>query len=241
MTRNLFEQQLHRLQDEILELGSSVDQSLMEAVVALRRRDLASARRLEAHDEIINKKRFAIEEDCLTLIATQQPMARDLRILAAILEVITELERMGDYVKGIAHIITMLGPEPLPPDLLDHFDAMAARSTEMLRQSLQAFLAGDAKAAKAIPAGDDEVDKLYNLIYRELVRQMIANPESIDHATHLLWVAHDLERFADRVSNICERTLFFATGEMMEIRSTNDETDHASPPQSGKDPASKMK
>jgi phosphate transport system protein len=111
----------------------------------------------------------------------------------------------------------------------------------MLRQSLQAFLAGDAKAAKAIPAGDDEVDKLYNLIYRELVRQMIANPESIDHATHLLWVAHDLERFADRVSNICERTLFFATGEMMEIRSTNDETDHASPPQSGKDPASKMK
>jgi phosphate transport system protein len=185
---------------------------------------LATARRLYAHDEVINKKRFAIEEDCLTLIATQQPMARDLRILAAILEVITELERMGDYVKGIAHIITMLGPEPLPPDLLDHFDSMAVQSTRMLRQSLEAFVAGDAKAAKEIPNGDDEVDKLYNIIYRELVKQMIANPDSIDHATHLLWVAHDLERFADRVSNICERTLFFATGEMMEIRASDDHT-----------------
>jgi phosphate transport system protein len=226
MTRNLFEQQLHRLQDEILELGSSVDKSLLEVVVALRRRDLAAARRLEAHDDVVNKKRFAIEEDCLTLIATQQPMARDLRILAAILEVITELERMGDYVKGIAHIITMLGPDPLPPDLLDHFDSMASKSTKMLRRSLDAFIAGDAKAAKAIPNGDDEVDKLYNTIYRELINQMIANPDSIDHATHLLWVAHDLERFADRVSNICERTLFFATGEMMEIRSSDDDSGH---------------
>jgi phosphate transport system protein len=232
MTRNLFEQQLHRLQDEILELGSSVDKSLLEVVVALRRRDVATARRLEAHDEVINKKRFAIEEDCLTLIATQQPMARDLRILAAILEVITELERMGDYVKGIAHIITMLGPEPLPPDLLDHFDSMASLSTKMLRRSLEAFLAGDAKAAKAIPNGDDDVDKLYNTIYRELINQMIANPDSIDHATHLLWVAHDLERFADRVSNICERTLFTATGEMMEIHSSDDDSGHtpARPP-----------
>jgi len=226
MTRNLFEQQLHRLQDEILELGSSVDQSLMEVVVALRRRDLAAARRLEAHDEVINRKRFAIEEDCLTLIATQQPMARDLRILAAILEVITELERMGDYIKGISHIITMLGPKPLPPDLLDLFDEMVAQGNKMLQRSLEAFIAGDVEAAKAIPAGDDEVDKLYNMVYRELVKQMIADPESIDHATHLLWVAHNLERFSDRVSNICERTVFTATGEMMEIRSTDDQTKH---------------
>ena len=233
MTRNLFEQQLHRLQDEILELGSSVDKSLLEVVVALRRRDLAAARRLEAHDEVINRKRFAIEEDCLTLIATQQPMARDLRILAAILEVITELERMGDYVKGIAHIITMLGPEPLTPDILDHFDSMASKSTKMLRRSLDAFLAGDAKAAKEIPSGDDEVDKLYNLVYRDLLNQMIENPESIDHATHLLWVAHNLERFADRVSNICERTLFTATGEMMEIRSSDDESGHPAKPRTG--------
>lgn len=222
MTRNLFEQQLHHLQDDILELGSSVEQSLIEVVAALRRRDLAAARKIEAHDAVINKKRFAIEEACLTLIATQQPMARDLRILAAILEVITELERMGDYVKGIAHIITLLGPEPLPPDLLDHFDTMASQATRMLLRSLQAFLAGDAVAAKAIPRDDDEVDKLYNQIYRELVNQMIANPDSIDHATHLLWVAHNLERFADRVTNICERTLFTATGELMEISSTGD-------------------
>jgi phosphate transport system protein len=222
MTRNLFEQQLHRLQDEILELGNSVVQSVQEVVIALRRRDLAAARKIEAHDQVINKKRFAIEESCLTLIATQQPMARDLRILAAILEVITELERMGDYVKGIAHIITLLGPDPLPPDLLDHFDTMSAHATQMLHHSLEAFLAGDAAAAKSIPKEDDEVDKLYNLIYRELVNQMIAHPDSIDHATHLLWVAHNLERFADRVSNICERTLFTATGELMELSSSGD-------------------
>ncbi len=177
MTRNLFEQQMHHLQDEILELGSTVEQSLLEVVTALRRRDVAAARKIEAHDAVINKKRFAIEEECLTLIATQQPMARDLRVLAAILEVITELERMGDYVKGIAHIITLLGPDPLPPDLLDHFDTMANQATRMLLRSLKAFLAGDAAEAKAIPLDDDEVDKLYNRIYHELVNQMIANPE----------------------------------------------------------------
>jgi phosphate transport system protein len=222
MTRNVFEQQMHRLQDDILKLGGAVEQSLLEVVAALRRRDLVAARKIVARDEVINKKRFTIEESCLTLIATQQPMARDLRILAAILEVITELERMGDYVKGIGHIITLLGPEPLPPDLLDHFDTMAALATRMLRRSLEAFLAGDAQTAKAIPRDDDEVDKLYNQVYRELVNQMIANPDSIDHATHLLWVAHNLERFADRVTNICERTLFTATGELMEISSTGD-------------------
>jgi phosphate transport system protein len=223
MTRNLLEQHLQQLQDEVLELGSSIQTSVIEVVTSLRRRDVNAARRIEAHDEVINRKRFAIEESCLTLIATQQPMARDLRVLAAILEVITELERMGDYVKGIAHIITLLGPGPLPPDLLDHFDSMATDANRMLQKALTAFLEGDAQAARTIPSGDEEVDKLYNLIYRELLAQMIANPDSIDHATHLLWVAHNLERFADRVTNICERTLFTATGEMMEIRSSDDE------------------
>jgi phosphate transport system protein len=225
MTRELLEQRISHLQQEVLHLGITVEQSVLDVVAALRRRDTAVARRIEAQDREINEHRFGLEDECLTLIATQQPMARDLRLLAAVLEIITELERMGDYAKGIAHIILMLGPEPLPPDLLDHFDKMASIATRMLHKALEAFVAGDDQAARTIPDQDDEVDSLYNLVYRELVAQMIRNPEAIDHATHLLWVAHNLERLADRVTNICERTIFMATGDLKEIRSTHDEMD----------------
>lgn len=219
MTRELLERRIHHLQDEVLVLGSMVEQSILDAVSALRSRDVASAQRIVARDRIINERRFVIEDASLTLMATQQPMARDLRILAAILEVITELERMGDYAKGIAHIVTLLEPDPIPPDLLDQFDAMTAKANRMLHRALEAFIAGDEQAARAIPPADDEVDRLYVLIYRNLVARMIANPYSINHNTHLLWVAHNLERFADRVSNICERTIFTATGEIMEFTS----------------------
>jgi phosphate transport system protein len=225
MTRELLEQRVSQLQQEVLQLGITVEQALLDVVAALRRRDTASARRIESSDREINERRFALEDKCLTLIATQQPMARDLRLLAAVLEILTELERMGDYAKGIAHIILLLGPEALAPDLLDHFDRMAALATGMLRRALEAFAAGDDKRAREIPAQDDAVDTLYNTVYRELIARMIENPDSIDHATHLLWVAHNLERFADRVTNICERTIFMATGDLKEIRSTYDEMD----------------
>jgi phosphate transport system protein len=219
MTRELLERRMHHLQDEILVLGSMIQQSMMDAGQALRGRDVPFAQRIIARDRIINERRFVIESAALTLMATQQPMARDLRILAAILEVITELERMGDYAKGIAHIVTLLGPEPLPPALLGIFESMIAKGNAMLRRSLEAFVASDEVRARAIPAADNEVDQLYLAVYRELVAEMIADPATIDHATHLLWVAHNLERFADRVSNICERTIFTATGEMMEFGS----------------------
>jgi phosphate transport system protein len=215
MTREILERRLHHLQDEVLNLGSMVEQSAVDAVKALRRLDTASAQKIENRDGYINQRRFAIEEECLILMATQQPMAHDLRLLAAILEVITELERMGDYVKGIAHIISLLGPDPLPPNLPDHFDAMTAKANSMLHRALGAFVDNNDKAARAIPTEDDEVDRLYNVIYHELVQQMISDPQTINRATHLLWVAHNLERFADRVTNICERTIFTATGEMM--------------------------
>jgi phosphate transport system protein len=217
MTREILERRLHHLQDEVLNLGSMVEQSSVDAVKALRRLDVASAQKIENRDGFINQRRFAIEEDCLTLMATQQPMAHDLRLLAAILEVITELERMGDYTKGIAHITILLEPSPLPPALLDHFDAMAVKANAMLHRALGAFVAGDVKAARTIPAEDDEVDRLFNLIYGELVERMIADPQTVDQTTHLLWVSHNLERFADRVTNICERTIFLATGEMTEF------------------------
>ncbi len=216
MLRKTFEEALQRLQDEVLVLGSMVEKALMESVESLKRRDLEAARRLIAGDRLINEKRFAIEADALALIATQQPMAGDLRTLAAVLEIATELERMGDYAKGIARINLMMGEEPLLKPLID-IPRMAKKAQDMLHRALEAFVRRDVELARAIPDEDDEVDALYNQVYRELLSFIIANPRTIDQATYLLWVAHNLERAADRVTNICERVIFTVTGEMVEM------------------------
>ena len=216
MVRETFERELQRLQDEVLALGSMVEKAIVEAVDILKRRDMERARRLIAGDEAINKRRFAIEADCLVLIATQQPMASDLRTLAAILEIVTELERMGDYAKGIAKINLLMGEKPLLKPLID-IPRMAEKAQSMLHRALEAFVNRDVELAKAIPLEDDEVDALYNQVYRELLTYIIADPRTIDQATYLLWVAHNLERTADRVTNICERVVFTVTGEMVEM------------------------
>jgi phosphate transport system protein len=217
MTRALLEERLRQLVGEVLRLGNMVEQSAVDSMNALRLRDAAWAKNIEARDRQINTRRFDIERDCLGLIATQQPMAHDLRILAAVLEVITEIERMGDYVKGIAHIIPQLHPDPLPKELLDRLEEMAAQANSMLRRSLAAFAAGDERTARAIPLEDDTMDGYYSEVYQDLVEGVAAHPESADHYTRLFWVAHNLERFADRVSNICERTIFTVSGEIMEF------------------------
>lgn len=216
MPRETFTQELNRLQDEILVLGGMVQKAIGEAIEALKKRDLAEAQRIIAADNLINEKRFAIEADCLALIATQQPMASDLRILAAILEIATELERIGDYAKGISRVNVMMGDQPLLKPLVD-IPRMADKSMDMLRRALDAFIRRDVALARAIPLEDDEVDNLYNQVYRELLTYMMADPRTIDRATHLLWVAHNLERSADRVTNICERIIFTVTGEMREM------------------------
>ena len=216
MPRQTFERELQRLQDEVLVLGSMVENALIESVEILKRRDLEGARRLIAGDRLINEKRFAIEADALALIATQQPMAGDLRTLAAVLEIVTELERMGDYAKGIARINLMMGEKPLLKPLID-IPRMAEKARDMLHRSLDAFVRRDVALARAIPAEDDEVDALYNQVYRELLIFIMSDPRTIDQATYLLWVAHNLERTADRVTNICERVIFTVTGEMMEM------------------------
>jgi len=220
MTRAALDLRLKQMVDEVLVLGSMVEQSALDSVSALRHRDTAWAKKIEARDQLINTHRFAIERECLALIATQPPMAHDLRILAAVLEVITDIERMGDYIKGIAHIIPQLHPEPLPRSLPDRLDSMAAQGNSMLHRALTAFAAGDERAARALPAEDDVVDGLYGEVYHELAEGLTAHPESVDHYTRLVWVAHNLERFADRVSNICERTIFTVTGEIMEFSSS---------------------
>ncbi|GAP18396.1 phosphate signaling complex protein PhoU [Levilinea saccharolytica] len=224
MTRETLDRQIHHIQDEVLLLGSMVEQAMLKSVDALKRRDLKASRTLYEEDALINEKRFAIENAILILIATQQPMARDLRSLAAMLEVITELERMGDYAKGIGKVNIRLGDHTIPIPYRE-IDLMADLAVSMLHRSLSAFINEDAGQASAIPLEDDKVDDLYNHVTRSLVNAMIANPENIDAANLLMWVAHNLERMADRVTNICERTVFIATGELLELESNDDDLD----------------
>jgi len=218
MTRQAFDRELRRLQDEVLVLGSMAEKAILDSVAALKRRDVDASRRLIAEDRAINEKRFAIEADCISLIATQQPMAKDLRVLAAVLEIVTELERIADYGKGIAKVTLLIGSEPLVKPLVD-IPLMAEKVHGMLHRALDAFVRQDVALARAIPQEDDEVDGLYNQVYRELLTYIITDPRVTEQANHLLWVAHNLERAADRVGNICERTVYTVTGEMLEMDS----------------------
>jgi phosphate transport system protein len=216
MAREKFQHDLRRLQDEILALGAMAEGAVAESVQALKHQDFKKARSIIDGDRLINERRYAIENETLTLIATQQPMAGDLRTLAAILEIATELERMADYAKGIANIAVMIGSEPLIKPLVD-LPRMAAKACDMLHRALDAFLRQDVDAARAIPKEDSEVDALYEQIYRELITYIMADPRAIDQATRLTWVAHNLERVADRVGNICERIVFSITGRGEEL------------------------
>jgi len=222
MIRKTFENELQQVKDEILVLGSMVETSILDTVEALKKRDMDAARKILEADREINKKRFEIEGQLMILIATQQPMAHDLRLLASSMEIISELERMGDYAKGIANINIRMGDSPLLKPLID-VPRMAQKGVDMLHRALTAFVDEDVEAARAIPIEDDEVDALYNQVYRELMTFVITDPKTIERANWLLWVTHNLERVADRVTNICERTIFIATGEMEEIKNSDDE------------------
>jgi len=204
----------------MLILGSMVSNAITESVDILKRRDMDGARQLIAQDRLINEKRFHIEEEALILIATQQPMAGDLRVIAAVLDIAHELERIGDYAKGIARINLMIGEKPLVKPLVD-VPRMAEKARSMLERALDAFVRRDVEQARAIPAEDDEVDSLYEQVYRELITYILADPGCIEGANYLLWVAHNLERTADRVTNICERVIFTVTGEMVELGERN--------------------
>jgi phosphate transport system protein len=216
MPRKDFDRHLQWLQDDLLVLGSMVESALTESVESLKERSLERASWLISADRFINEKRYAIEADALTLMATQQPMAGDLRTIASVLEITTELERIGDYAKGIARISLAIGEDPLIKPLVD-IPHMADKVREMLHRALEAFMQRDLELARTLPGEDAQVDALYNQVYREMLAMIMANPRVIDQATHLLWVAHNLERAADRVVNICERVVFTITGEMVEM------------------------
>ncbi len=215
-TRRTFDRELHALQDQVLTLGSMVENAIIESVAHLKQQNLEGAREIIVQDSLINKKRYAIEEQVLVLIATQQPMASDLRVLAAMLEIAGELERIADYAKGIGKITLMIGYTPHIKPLID-IPLMAQHAREMLHAALVAFAQRDVAAARAIPKEDDVVDQLYNQVYRELLTYIFEDHTRIEQANQLLWAAHNLERAADRVTNICERVIFTVTGEIAEL------------------------
>lgn len=223
MARETLDLQIQNQLNQILVLGSMVEKAMIDSVNALKKQDLVSAKTLYDNDQLINEKYFAIEGELIKIIATQQPiMAGDLRLMASMLDVNTELERMGDYAKGIAKICLIIGKQPFLKPLVD-VPRMADIGVAMLHDALSAFVERDAETARAIPLRDDEVDQLYNQIYRELVTYMISDPSTIDRANYLMWVAHNLERFADRVTNICERTIYVVEGIRMEMDQSDDE------------------
>jgi phosphate transport system protein len=215
-TRTAFHKKLREIQDDVLAMGSMVSKATLRSIEALKNRDLELAQQIIADDKKINRKRFEIEEKCVELIATQQPMASDLRIILAVLNIVSEVERIGDYAEGIAKIAIMIGDEPPLKPLID-IPRMAEQTVDMLRRSLDAFVNRDAEAAKNISVEDDMVDQLYDQVFRELLTFMAEDPKTITRATRLIWVAHNLERSADRVTNICERVVFVVTGKMEEI------------------------
>ena len=224
MARELLDRKIQHLLDEILVMDSMIENATAEAIRALKERDLETARNIYNGDKVINAKRFELENDCMITIATQQPiMAGDLRLLASVLEVVGELERMGDYAKGIAKICLLMGNEPPVKPLID-IPKMGEIVVDMLHRAVGAFVSEDVETARRIPDQDDQVDALYTQVYRDLVAVMIKDPSVIDRANHLMWAAHNLERMADRVTNICERTIYVVTGEMSEIDISDDQS-----------------
>lgn len=216
MTRDLFNAELRQLQDAVLILGSMTEKAILDAMESLRDGDTAWSRKIIQDDIKVNGKRFEIEDRTMFVIASQQPMATDLRSLASVLYIITDLERIADHAEGIARINLMLGDEPLPRRL-GYIPAMADRAVAMLRNSLKAYIERDVESARQICDADDEVDRLQDSVYDDCIKAMIADPTTIQRNTYLIWTAHNLERIADRCTNICERVVYTATGHMEEI------------------------
>ena len=219
MVRPNLDTSLDRLTDDLLGLGSMVEKALAKSLDALKRRDLEASSQVIQEDDEIDRQCVQLEEHSIELIATHQPVARDLRRLITTLHIAVELERMGDYAEGIAKISLMMGQEPPLKPLID-IPRMGEKASDMLRRSLDALVNRDTVAAMGVLLADDEVDGLYDQVYRELLTYMIQDPNSIQRATYLLWVAHDLERVADRATNIAERVIYLVTGKIPEVGSS---------------------
>ena len=214
--RTTYHRKMREIQNDLIMMGSMVEKAIRQSVNALKERDINLAKQIIADDKKVDMKRFEIEDKCIQLIATQQPMASDLRTIISVFNIISEVERIGDHAEGIAKIVIMIGDEPPLKPLID-IPRMADKTIDMLHRSLDTFVNHDYETAKQIAIEDDEIDNLYDQIFRELISFMVEDPRTITRATRLIWVAHNLERSADRVTNICERVVYMVTGKMEEI------------------------
>jgi phosphate transport system protein len=214
--RESFRRHIKELETRLITMGKAVETAIQSSVKALVERDMETAKKIIRDDELINRQRWEIEENCITLIAMQQPVASDLREIITILNIVTDLERMGDHAEGIAKIVLLLGNQE-PVENFVHIPVMGEKAVEMLRKSIDAFIGRDAKAAEAICKMDDAVDELNDKVYHKMIQAMISQPQYITRATYQIWTAHNLERIADRTTNICERTVYLATGMMSKL------------------------
>jgi phosphate transport system protein len=215
-TRTTFQKYLQEVEDDVLGMGKMVVKAIERSIESLKNRNSVLAHQIIADDAQIDKRRFSIEEKCVGLIAAQQPVVSDLRIIVAVLNILTELERIGDYAEGIAKIVIMIGDEaPLKP-LID-IPRMGEITLDMVNKSLQSFITRDVELAMRVVSLDSVVDTLYDQVFRELLTFMMLDPKATNRATRLIWVAHNLERAADRATNICERVVFTVTGKMEKI------------------------
>lgn len=215
-SQHAFDQKFISIRDNLLRIGQLIDVAIDRALTALKNQDENLARQIVADDVTINDLRFTVEEDCLALIATQQPAASDLRAVISAMNIVNDMERMADHATGIAKTVIRMGNQPLLKQLND-IPRMGNFARDMLKRSLDAFLARDAEAARAIAAQDDEIDHMYKAVFDEVIQMMARDPNAIQGGTYLLWCAHNLERIGDRVTNIAERVIFMTTGTMKEL------------------------
>jgi phosphate transport system protein len=216
-TRSVFDHQLNVLRDNVLHLSELVVAQVQQAIQALRDRDMALARRVDVFDATINRMRYEIEEQCYTLLALQQPNSHDMRSLVATVSVVTNLERMGDHAAGIARLVLRMdGMACYIP--VGEFDQMADAAAANLRDAMTALATEDKILARAVASRDAEIDELHKAVYDRLIRHMVEDTSSVECATMMLWISHNLERYADRISNICERIMYVITGELVKQR-----------------------
>lgn len=212
----VFEEKMSWLQDKLQQMGNLVEGAIAKSVEALKTQDLKLAQAVIDGDDQIDDLEREIEEKILEVIATQQPMAKDLRRVATLFKMISDLERMADYATSIAKITLRIANQPLIKPLVD-IPRMAIISQKMVKQSLDAYVREDVELARAVGKDDDEVDNLYSQIFRELLTIMMENPKTITQATHLLFVGRWLERISDHATNIAEEVIFLVTGDKVKF------------------------
>ncbi|HPC96913.1 MAG TPA: phosphate signaling complex protein PhoU [Sedimentisphaerales bacterium] len=211
MAREGFHNRMRELERDVLHMGEMVIEAVQRSVAALADLDARAAKKIVDDDAKINRFRWSLEDKCVDLIALQQPVASDLREIIATLSIVRDLERIGDYAEGIGKIVLLHGDQPLVRPLV-YLPAMTEKTLSMLRRSLEAFTHRDAEKAQQICLEDDEVDRLYDQSYRDLINRMVENPSVITRATYLMWSSHNIERIADRATNIAESVVYLVTG-----------------------------